>query len=58
MEAIGTKQSHWDQVYTTKALEQSSWYQPKPSISLGFIQQLFVAKDAAIIDVGEGIAYS
>ncbi len=54
MEAIGTKQSHWDQVYTTKALEQSSWYQPRPSISLGFIQELSVAKDAAIIDVGGG----
>ncbi|AEE49641.1 class I SAM-dependent methyltransferase [Haliscomenobacter hydrossis] len=54
MEAIGAKQSHWDQVYTTKALEQSSWYQPRPSISLGFMQQLSVAKDAAIIDVGGG----
>ncbi len=54
MEAIGTKQAHWDQVYTTKKLEESSWYQPRPNISLGFIQQLSVAKDAAIIDVGGG----
>ncbi|WP_373551148.1 trans-aconitate 2-methyltransferase [Haliscomenobacter sp.] len=54
MEAIGTKQSHWDQVYTTKALEQSSWYQPIPNISLGFTQQLSIAKDDAIIDVGGG----
>lgn len=54
MEAIGTKQSHWDKVYSTKKLEESSWYQPRPSVSLGFIQQLSVAKDAAIIDVGGG----
>ena len=54
MEAIGTKQSHWDQVYSTKKLEESSWYQPRPSVSLGFIQQLSVAKDAAIIDIGGG----
>lgn len=54
MDTNGAKQSHWDQVYSTKALEQSSWYQPRPSISLGFIQQFSIAKDAAIIDVGGG----
>lgn len=54
MEANGAKQSHWDQVYSTKVLEQSSWYQPKPSISLDFVKQFSIAKDAAIIDVGGG----
>lgn len=54
MDTNGAKQSHWDQVYSTKALEQSSWYQPKPSISLDFVQQFSIAKDAAIIDVGGG----
>lgn len=54
MDTNGAKQSHWDQVYSTKALEQSSWYQPRPSISLDFIQQFSLAKDAAIIDVGGG----
>ena len=54
MEANGAKQSHWDQVYSTKALEQSSLYQPVPSISLDFIQQFSMPKDAAIIDVGGG----
>lgn len=54
MEANGAKHSHWDQVYSTKALEQSSWYQPKPSISLDFVQQFSIPKNAAIIDVGGG----
>ena len=54
MEANGAKQSHWDQVYSTKALEQSSWYQPKPSVSLDFVQQFSIPKNAAIIDVGGG----
>ncbi|WP_421797890.1 class I SAM-dependent methyltransferase [Haliscomenobacter sp.] len=54
MDTNGARQSHWDQVYSSKALEQSSWYQPRPSISLDFIQQFSIAKDAAIIDVGGG----
>ncbi|MDX2068114.1 MAG: class I SAM-dependent methyltransferase [Haliscomenobacter sp.] len=54
MNTNGAKQSHWDQVYSTKALEQSSWYQPKPSISLDFVQQFSIPKNAAIIDVGGG----
>lgn len=54
MDTNGAKQSHWDQVYSSKALEQSSWYQPRPSISLDFVQQFSLPRDASIIDVGGG----
>jgi len=48
------RQTHWDSIFASKTLEERSWYQPKPSISLDFLQQFSIAKDAAIIDVGGG----
>ncbi len=54
MEAISTVQKHWDQVYTNKVLEESSWYQPKPDTALDFILNSGLPKDAAIIDMGGG----
>ncbi|MGH2554000.1 MAG: class I SAM-dependent methyltransferase [Chitinophagaceae bacterium] len=46
--------SHWEKVYTTKQINEVSWYQPTPRVSLGFINELGIPKDAAIIDVGGG----
>lgn len=46
--------SHWEKVYTTKQLNEVSWFQPIPQVSLDFITELTISKDAAIIDIGGG----
>jgi 2-polyprenyl-3-methyl-5-hydroxy-6-metoxy-1,4-benzoquinol methylase len=48
------KKEHWENVYNTKQLSEVSWYQPTPQISLDFIKEANLQKDAAIIDVGGG----
>ncbi len=45
---------HWENVYSTKATNAVSWYQPHADLSLGLIMGTGVARDAAIIDVGGG----
>jgi len=49
--------SHWEKIYTSKRQDEVSWYQPTPEISLDFINELNIPKDAAIIDVGGGDSY-
>ncbi len=45
---------HWESIYTTKAPDEVSWYQRRPSISVDLIRRVALSKDAAIIDVGGG----
>lgn len=52
-----SRKDHWERVYHNKQLTEVSWYQPTPSTSLDFFEELCVAKDAAIIDVGGGDSY-
>ena len=49
--------SHWEKIYVTKRQDEVSWYQPTPGVSLDFINELNIPKDAAIIDVGGGDSY-
>lgn len=56
MEHFDRKQ-HWEKIYQTKALEEVSWYQPKPETSLDFIAKYNLPKDAAIIDLGGGDSF-
>ncbi len=51
------KKQHWEQVFTTKQLNEVSWYQPLPKESLYFIKKFNLPKDAAIIDVGGGDSF-
>lgn len=51
------RKEHWERVYNSKKLTEVSWYQPTPSTSLDFIQELGITKDAAIIDVGGGDSF-
>jgi len=46
--------SHWESVYTHKAADAVSWYQPHADSSLALIRQTGIAADTAIIDVGGG----
>ncbi len=45
---------HWEKVYTSKATNAVSWFQPHAELSLNLIQSSGAGKDAAIIDVGGG----
>lgn len=47
-------QDHWNRVYTTRAVDAVSWYQPQPKISLELIAAADLPVDAPIIDVGGG----
>ena len=45
---------HWEEVYTTKATDAVSWFQPHAERSLELIRATGVSKQAGIIDVGGG----
>lgn len=47
-------QSHWEQVYSSKAPDAVSWYAPHLAESLAYISQTGVGPEAAIVDVGGG----
>lgn len=47
-------QNHWDTVYSTKATDSVSWYQPHADHSLQLIRNTGVPQSASIIDVGGG----
>ncbi len=45
---------HWEKIYTSKASDAVSWFQPHADRSLNLILGTGVDRDAAIIDVGGG----
>ena len=45
---------HWEHVYSSKAADAVSWYQPHADLSMRMIEATGVAATAAIIDVGGG----
>ena len=47
-------ETHWNKVYTDKAVTQVSWFQLHASQSIQLIQSLKLEPDAAMIDVGAG----
>ena len=47
-------QRHWDNVYTTKAPSEVSWFRPHLEMSLSLIQRSTGNRKASIIDVGGG----
>jgi len=49
--------SHWEKVYANKQLNEVSWYQPTPRVSLDFINELNIPKNASIIDIGGGDSF-
>lgn len=51
------RKQHRERVYNTKPLNEVSWYQPVPSVSLAFIKEAGITKDASVIDVGGGDSY-
>lgn len=48
------RKRHWETVYTTKAADTVSWFQPHANQSLRMIHNIALGNRAAIIDVGGG----
>lgn len=53
-ELTKTAKLHWEQVYSTKQTNEVSWFQEHAMISMQLIQQLDLAFNSRIIDVGGG----
>lgn len=51
------KKDHWNKVYETKKPTEVSWYEPMPEVSLTYITDCKLEKDAAIIDIGGGDSF-
>lgn len=45
-------QQHWDKVYSTKAEDEVSWFQPYPKTSMEFVELFNLPLNANIIDIG------
>ena len=48
------KKEHWENIYANKQMNEVSWFQQEPTISLALIQKNTQSKDDAIIDIGGG----
>lgn len=48
------EKEHWEEVYTTRHPHEVGWYEPHLRISLAWIRDLALPKDARIIDIGGG----
>lgn len=48
------QRKHWEEVYMNKPADKLGWYEPHLQISLKWIKELGLSKDARIIDVGGG----
>ncbi len=50
----GSDQTHWDDVYTSKAEAEVSWFQEEPEVSLSLLELVGARPDDAIVDIGGG----
>ncbi|MCA6107557.1 class I SAM-dependent methyltransferase [Bradyrhizobium cenepequi] len=48
------RQDHWQNVYTSKAENEVSWFQESPAASIELIMQVGATRSSAIIDIGGG----
>ncbi len=46
--------NHWENIYSSKTEGQMSWYEDYPSLSMKYLEEKKLPKDAAIIDIGGG----
>lgn len=49
-----SQKEHWEQVYSASPAEKLGWYEPHLAISLAWIRELNLPRDAHVIDVGGG----
>jgi ubiquinone/menaquinone biosynthesis C-methylase UbiE len=48
------RKQHWENIYTTKASSEVSWYQPAPHRSIELLVESGATADSTIIDIGGG----
>jgi 2-polyprenyl-3-methyl-5-hydroxy-6-metoxy-1,4-benzoquinol methylase len=51
---MSDRQTHWENVYTTKGETEVSWFQESPAISIALIKAAGTRSDSAIVDIGGG----
>jgi SAM-dependent methyltransferase len=51
------RKKHWENIYSTKELENCSWFQPTPVTSLELITTSGIPRSAKIIDIGGGDSF-
>lgn len=51
------KQAHWEDIYKNKNMQEVSWYQSIPTISLELLKEFNISKTAKIIDIGGGDSF-
>jgi trans-aconitate methyltransferase len=49
-----SRQDHWENVYTTKAENQVSWFQENPTLSLELMMLVGATPGIAVVDIGGG----
>ncbi len=49
-----SNQEHWEKVFSTKAEDEVSWFQPYPKTSMEFVELFNLPLNANIIDIGGG----
>jgi ubiquinone/menaquinone biosynthesis C-methylase UbiE len=52
-----SQQQHWDNIYSTKAENEVSWFQPYPKSSMKFVELFNLPLHVNIIDIGGGDSY-
>ncbi len=51
------RKDHWENIYSTKKLEEVSWYQEVPTTAINYLKALNISKEDAIIDIGGGDSF-
>ena len=54
---IMNKKDHWNTIYSTKEINEVSWYQKVPETSLRLIKNAISSTNSNIIDIGGGDSY-
>jgi ubiquinone/menaquinone biosynthesis C-methylase UbiE len=52
-----SSREYWEKIYGSKEFSEVSWYQAAPTLSLDFVRDLQLPKEAALIDVGGGDSF-
>jgi SAM-dependent methyltransferase len=48
------RQTHWQNVYRTKAVDAVSWYRPHLDVSVELLERAGLSTDSRVIDIGGG----
>jgi len=51
------RRAHWDRIFTTKASDDVSWFQPEPTVSLRLLDAAGMTSASCVIDIGGGDSY-